>query len=137
MSFFGLHLSSAIFWHPVHCCIGGSFSLQSEDVASHFPSPCCNNVLGVAPCLPSSSPLHVWHGRAMRCRGLYTCSGDGRHLVGISLYAVLFLKRWHLIKRWRFQMTTDITPPWILAECGVPSLVSNKWSQNNSIKTFI
>ena len=25
--------------------MSGSFSLQSEDVASHFPSPCCNNVL--------------------------------------------------------------------------------------------
>ena len=41
----GCCLSSIVFWHLVHCCMCGSFSLQSEDVASHFPSPCCNNVL--------------------------------------------------------------------------------------------
>ena len=30
---------SAIYWHPVHCFfVCGSFSLQSEDVASHYPS---------------------------------------------------------------------------------------------------
>ena len=38
-------LSSAVFWHPVHCCMCGSFSVHSENVASNFPSPCCNNVL--------------------------------------------------------------------------------------------
>ena len=38
-------LSSAVFWHPVHCCMGRYCSLPSEDVASHCPSPCCNNVL--------------------------------------------------------------------------------------------
>ena len=37
--------SSADFWHPVHCCMCESFSLQSEDMSSHFPSPYCNNVL--------------------------------------------------------------------------------------------
>ena len=36
---------SAVFWHLVLCCTGGSFSLQSKGVASHFLSPCCNNVL--------------------------------------------------------------------------------------------
>ena len=36
--FFGLPFSSAVFWHPVHCCMCGSFYLQSEDVASYFPS---------------------------------------------------------------------------------------------------
>ena len=40
-----LRLSSTLFWHPVHCCRCGSFSLQSEDVAGHFPSPCTDNVL--------------------------------------------------------------------------------------------
>ena len=35
------HLSSAVFWHLVHCNVGGSFYLHSEDVASHFPS--CTN----------------------------------------------------------------------------------------------
>ena len=29
-------LSSAVFWHPVHCCRCGCFTLQSDDVASHF-----------------------------------------------------------------------------------------------------
>ena len=32
-------LSTAVFGHPVHCCMCGSFLLQSEDVASHFQSP--------------------------------------------------------------------------------------------------
>ena len=73
-------LSSAVFCNPVHCCMCGSFSLESENVASHFPSPCCDNVVGVPPCLLSSSPIHLCHGRAMRCRGLYVVSGDGRHL---------------------------------------------------------
>ena len=36
------HLSSAVFWHPVYCCMGVFLSLPSEDVATHFPS--CNNV---------------------------------------------------------------------------------------------
>ena len=42
-------LSSAIFWHPVHCRnMFGCFTLLSEDVVSHFsstPCTCCNNVL--------------------------------------------------------------------------------------------
>ena len=38
-------LSSAVFGHPVHCCMCRSFLRQSENVASHFPSPCFNNVL--------------------------------------------------------------------------------------------
>ena len=38
-------LSSAVFWLPVHCSVRGSFYLQSEDVDSHFPFPCCDNVL--------------------------------------------------------------------------------------------
>ena len=72
-------LSSVVFWYPVHCCMCGSFSLQSEDVANHFPSPCSDNVLySLHACPPH--PLHLWHGRAMRCRGLYVGSGDGRHL---------------------------------------------------------
>ena len=29
-------LSSAVFWHPVHCCMGGSLFLPSDNVASHF-----------------------------------------------------------------------------------------------------
>ena len=37
-------LSSVVFWHPVHCCMFGTFYMQ-EDVASHFPSPCSDNVL--------------------------------------------------------------------------------------------
>ena len=32
-------LSTAVFGHPVHCCMCGSFLRQSEDVASHFQSP--------------------------------------------------------------------------------------------------
>ena len=38
---------------------------------------CTDNVLES---LPSSTPLHVWHGRARRCRGLHEGKGDGRHL---------------------------------------------------------
>ena len=30
-------LSSAVFWQTVHCCMCGPFTLQSEDVANHFP----------------------------------------------------------------------------------------------------
>ena len=36
--------------------------------------------LRVAPCLLSSSPLHLWHGRAMRCWGLHAGSCDESHL---------------------------------------------------------
>ena len=38
-------LSTAVFGHPVHCCMCRSFLRQSEDVASHFQSPFLNNVL--------------------------------------------------------------------------------------------
>ena len=48
-------VSSAVFWHIVHSCMGWSYSLQSENVASHFPSPCCNNVLES---LHACSPHH-------------------------------------------------------------------------------
>ena len=34
------------------CCMCGSFSLQSKDMASHCPSPCCDNVL---------ESLHAFH----------------------------------------------------------------------------
>ena len=29
-------LSSAVFWHPVYCCMCGSFSLQADDVAIDY-----------------------------------------------------------------------------------------------------
>ena len=45
MSSLASPLSSAVLWHPVHSCMGWSFCMQSENVASHFPYPCCNNVL--------------------------------------------------------------------------------------------
>ena len=50
--------------------MGGSFSLQFEDVASIFPSPYWQYI-GVAPCLPSSSHLRLWHVRAMIYRIVY------------------------------------------------------------------
>ena len=41
--------SSPVLRHR-YCCTGGSFSLQSEDCAIHFPSPCSHDVL---------EPLHA------------------------------------------------------------------------------
>ena len=38
-------LSSAVFWHPVHWCMCRSFTLQSDDVASHLHSPYAENIL--------------------------------------------------------------------------------------------
>ena len=55
-------LSSAVFWHPEHCCMGGSFSLQSKDVASHFLSPCSDSV---------SESLHVCPFVTSSCVGSY------------------------------------------------------------------
>ena len=43
--FYALSLSLLPSSGTQYCCIGCSFSLQSEDVPSHFLSPCTDNVL--------------------------------------------------------------------------------------------
>ena len=71
-------MSSVVFWHQVHSYMGGHFSMQSEDMASHLPSCCCDIVLESLHACPCHHPL--WRGRATRYRGVYACNGDGRHV---------------------------------------------------------
>ena len=85
-------LSSAVFWHPVHCCMDGSLSLLSENVASHFPSPCCNNILES---LHACSPHHpficcmivrctksVWNVTLMFITDCSLCSQSAKNIYG-------------------------------------------------------
>ena len=65
-------VSSAVFWHPVHC-----LSLCSLRTWPAVFLLLVVKMFRVAPCLPSSSPLHLWNDRAMRCLGLYVGRGVG------------------------------------------------------------
>ena len=62
-------LSSVVFWHQCIVCAG--LSLSSRRM---WPAIFLLLVLKMSwsPCLPSSPPLHLWHGRVMRCRELYS-----------------------------------------------------------------
>ena len=109
-------LSSVGFWHTVglHCCLCGSFSLQSEDVAGHFHSHCCNYILES---LHACSPHHlfkIWSRhditRVVCMVGrLHVGSGDGRHLTCEQSWPFSSKSHTHTLLWGSQWMCTDVT----------------------------